>query len=268
MSLSFYTQDTRAFLRDQAALFTSQNQLTRWINEARRDLAKRTGCIRRLITGQSAFGASAQPGYMLPGGIQPGALPGAFPGSANPVSGYGAAQNAMTTIVGVERYPYQGFFNPIATAQYAGIKGVIDTIACSVNWGGNFRPTLTWMPWDDLQAYCRSYANQTTSFPAVWSVYNDGEFGEIWLFPTPSQAGEIELDATCVPIDLYSDSDFDAVPEEMRNAIKYKAASLAFLGQMRYEQAQAMEQAFAAQIGIDVVAVDRGKTPNYYVRSI
>lgn len=267
MGLQFYIQDTTALLHDQRMVFTPEAQLVRWINEARVLLAKETGCVRRLITGQSAFGASAQPGAIIAGAMQPGALPSALPSTSNPVFPLGTAQNTLQTIAGVERYPYQGFWNPFAQQQYAGIKGVLDVNNLSVSWGGNFRPSLTWMPWDDLQAYCRSYSNQTTAYPSVWSVYNDGEFGEIWLFPVPSQPNEIEADAYCVPADIYSDDDFDAIPSEMRDCIKYKAAALAFLAAQKFGQADMMEQRFAQTAGIDVVARDRGKTRNYYYRT-
>ena len=269
MSLQFYLQDTTALLGDQAYLFTSQTQLTRWINEARRHLAKRTGCIERLITGQSAYGSAAQPGYMIPGGIQPGALPGPIPATGNPQIAFNAAQTGnMTTLIGVERYPYKGFFNPVLKDTYAGVKGVIDCLELSINWGGNFRPSLMWLPWDDLQAYCRSYANQTTAYPAVWSVFNDGEDGEVWIFPVPSEAGEMEARVICIPEDIYSDDDVDAIPEGYRDAIKFKAAALAFMAQMRYQEAQGMENVFAQTVGIDTTAVDRGKVPNFYFRSI
>ena len=183
MSLSTLLNDTAALVNDPNFTFTSKNQMIRWINEARNNLAKRTGCVRRLITGQSAFGASAQPGAIIPGGVQPGALPGAFPAGLNTP---GAVNNSCMTIPGVERYPYVGFFNLYLQAQYAGVDKVIDTIACSVNWGGTNRPTLDWMPWDDFQAYCRAYAVLNSSYPSVWSVYNDGPQGEIWMFPIPS----------------------------------------------------------------------------------
>ena len=260
MGLAWYLQDTAALLHDQNFLFTSQNQLTRFINEARRQCAQRTGCIRRLISGQSAFGASAQPGSLVPGGGQPGALPDSFP--AGTVAN--AASNSLQTIPGQERYPYQGFFNPYARAQYAGIEGVMDVIACSVNWGGAVRPTLAWMPWDDLQAYARAYATLVTSYPYYWSCMDDGENGEVWMFPAPSQMGEIELDAYCVPKDLYTDSDYDAIPPGFRNSIKFMAASLAFLSSQRYAQAQYMEDMFNQRLGTGRVAADRGKTPNYY----
>lgn len=284
MSLSTLLNDTSVLLNDQNYSFTSKPQLTRWINQSRRNAAKRTGCVRRLITGQSAFGAAAQPGIAVPGAMQPGALPGAFPsGGASSGGSFngsfsnafqttgnmqngvaGAVLNSLQTIPGVERYPYQGFFVPYLRAQYAGTQDILDTITCSVNWGGTNRPTLDWRPWDEFQAYCRAYAVLNTSYPSIWSVYNDGPQGEIWMFPVPSIAGEIELDVFASPAPLYTDNDYDVIPEAFQEALKFGAAALAFMSSQRYAQAQVMEDQFAENLGVARVAVDRGKTSTYY----
>lgn len=262
--LSGLLNDTAALLNDQNYSFISQNQLTRFINEARRQCAYRTGCIRRLITGQSAFGAQSQPGFFVPGAAQPGALPSPYPAGTAPFGQPGAVQNLCATIPGVERYPYVGFFNPFLQAQYAGVAAVVDAIEIAVNWGGVSRPALDWQPWDNFQAYCRAYAVLNTSYPSVWSVYNDGPAGEIWMFPIPSVVGEIELDCFCEPADIYTDNDPEAIPGTFYNAIKYGAASIAYLSSQRYAQAQAMENIFADRMGVARVAVDRGKSPSYY----
>jgi hypothetical protein len=261
MPLSTLLSDTAALLNDQNNSFISPQQLLRFVNEARRQCAERTGCVRRLITGQSAFGASAQPGFGVPGAMQPGMSPGALPFGG---SSSGATQNRLMTIPGVERYPYVGFFNPVLQAMYGGCAEVIDTVALSVNWGGVSRPTLDWQPWDNFQAYCRAYAVQNMAYPAVWSVYNDGAQGEIWMFPIPSQAGEIELDAIVTPKDIYSDSDPEVIPRGFYSSLKFLAASLAFMTSQRYAQAAVMEAHFADRLGIARVSVDRGKTPTYY----
>jgi hypothetical protein len=295
MSLSQLLNDTSALLNDMNYSFISQNQLTRWINTSRRNAAKRTGCVRRLITGQSAFGASAQNNVAVPSAAQPGALPGGFSNGTYPNGNttygdfnqdynqdynvnysyypnpppyysiaYGAINNTCMTIPGVERYPYIGFFNNFLKAQYAGVDKVLDTIACAVNWGGTTRPNLDWMPWDEFQAYCRAYAVLNMSYPAVWSVFNDGPQGEIWMFPVPSQYNEIELDVTCQPLDLVDDTTFDAIPDGFQEALKYGAAAVAFESSGRFMQAQAMEDRFADSLGIARVAVDRGKSRTYY----
>lgn len=264
MSYQFYVQDTLSLLNDQGARFTSVNQLTRWINLARRDVAKLTGCIQRFLGGNSALGAGAQPGYMIPGAFQPGASPDAAPASANPLAALSTSQGTLWTITGVERYPYRGFFNPVLASAYAGLKGVIDTVQLAIAWESAFRPALTWQPWDDFQAYCRTFANQTTSYPAVWSVFNDGEEGEIWLFPAPSQPCEMEAYVTCIPANIYSDDDYDAIPDGFKELVKWKAASLSFFAARQYAQSEVMDAAFMQAAGLNVVARDRGKTPSYY----
>lgn len=258
--LSDYMTDTAALLRDYNFQFNSATQVQRWVNESRRQVAQRTGCVRRLVTGQSAFGASAQPGIFVPGAAQPGALPD--PSPAGTVAG--AAANSLQTIPSVERYPFEGFFNPYARAQYAGVEGIIDVNSLSVNWGGAVRPTLAWMAWEDLQAYARAYATLVTSYPYYWSVMDDGENGEVWMFPAPSTTGDIELDAYCVPKALYSDNDYDAIPNGFSNSVKFLAAALAFMSSQRYVQAEKMEQEFAQRITTSRTAADRGKTPNFY----
>ena len=262
MSLSLLLSDTAALLNDQNFYFMSQAQLTRWINESRKKVARYTGCIRRRIAGQSAFGAGAQPGLAIPGAMQPGALPDAFPLSVT--GAIGAVTNRMQTIPGVERYPYQGFFNPVLRATYAGADEVIDAIALSVSRGGSTRPALDWLPWDDFQAWCRAYGTLNSAFPAIWSVYNDGPQGEIWLYPPPSQAGDIELDASVTPAPLFKDEDVELIPEGFYDAIKFGAAELAYMTSQRYAQAEMMRGKLMEEIGSGRVAVDRGKTPSYY----
>ena len=129
--------------------------------------------------------------------------------------------------------------------------------------GRRCTPALAWLPWEDFQAYARAYATLVTSYPYYWSVFNPGEYGEIWLFPAPSTTGDIEVSAYCVPKNLHSNDDFEAIPPEFRNAIKYGAACLAFFP-YRVEEAKAMNDAYFDALGVDGVARDRGKVPNFY----
>lgn len=271
-NLSTYQTETAALLHDQTFAFTSETQLNLWINTARYNAAQRSGCIRRFLTGQSAWGASAQPGAIITGGMQPGALPNSFPttfGGTSAAGGYpNTAISTLQTIPGVERYPFQGFFNPALQQAYAGVQGIIDVVMCSVAWGnGSSKPALDWMPWEDFQAYCRSINTLVENYPSVWTVYNDGEFGEIWLAPVPSQACDIELDVFCVPSPLNTNDDFEAIPQSMSYAIKFGAASLAFMTKSNYAQAQVMEEMFSQALGVARLAMDGGKQPSFYPAS-
>jgi hypothetical protein len=271
-------------LNDINFSFTSKNQLVRWINEGRRNLAKNTGCVRRWISGQSAFGAQAQPNYAIPGAMTPSSIPDALPYGQGATTGgafsdaFGSAFNTgsagssigavatltMQTIPGVERYPYRGFFNAPLQAQHAGVDSIQDVITCAVNWGGVDRPALDWMPWDDFQAYCRAYAVLNTSYPSVWSTLNDGAQGELWLFPIPSQAGDIELDCFCLPKRIYSNDDFEAIPDGFTEMVKFATAELVYLSSKRYADAEQMRNQYMTRTMTAVVSRDRGKTKSYY----
>jgi hypothetical protein len=263
VSLTNYITDTSSLLFDYGLNFTPQRQLVRWINESRRQLAQGTGCIRRHLAGQSAFGASAQPGSFIPGGAQPGQLPGAFPNAQ-----FNATTNSFQTIYPVERYPFQGFANSYLKDAYAGCEAILDVAQVAVSWGGSPMPSLVWKPWDDLQAYARAYKNLVTSYPYFWSVLDDGENGEVWIFPVPQQALEMEWDVYAVPSAIYSDNDYDAIPGGLRNAVKFEAASLALMGKQRYADAEYLHSIFERRLLGGVAARDRGKTPNYYYTDI
>lgn len=276
-SLQYYIEDTSTLLHDQNLMFTSRKQLVRAINEARRRAAYMTRSVKRIITGQSAFGVSSQPGQIRPGFMQPGALPGAVPvGSAGNLIGpnygppavAGAAVGYLQTSPGVERYPYHGLFNNYLKRQHAGCKAIFDTVSFAVNWGGAVRPALAWMPWQDLQAYARAYATLVTSYPYYWTVENDGEQGNIWMFPAPSTNGDMELEGLCTPMDLNTDDDFEVLPEAFADAIKYGACAHIYKTSQRFLQAQLMDQDFLAGLGVGSVSRDAGKTPNYYFTAI
>lgn len=258
-NLSDYLLDTSNLLRDSNYQFNSKTNLTRYINLARDQVAKETGCIRCLVAGQSPYGNSANPGNLIPGAGQPG----------SPVF-----QN-FTTITNVEKYSY-GYINPFLKANNAGVRGVVDVIDLAVSWGGN-RPVLNWLPWDDLQAYARAYNYLVTSYPFLWSTSGSGSKGQIWLFPVPQMTaiatatttssapqGEMEADCTCLPTYLYTNDDYEAMPDSVTDAVPFLAAHYAFLNSQRFSMAAVMKSLYEERLAISNMAGDRGKTDSYY----
>ena len=247
--LGWYLNDASALLRDSSNLFTSQAQLTRWINQARREAAKFTGCIRALIAGTAPQGNSALAGTMIAGAALAGL----------------DQQTSFATIPGVEMYPYE-FANPYLRAQNAGIKAIIDVLDISVSWGAT-RPTLNWMPWGDLQALARSYNVGVTSYPFAWACQGDGTRGKVFLFPIPSVGGicgEMVWDVICIPTVLNTNDDYDAIPESFQDAIKYRAVALALMASFRFTESQVHTQMFLTELGVDRASAKRGAVQNYY----
>ena len=264
-TLHCYIEDTSTLLHDQSFLSRLQNAI-RQMDKPQTEHPCQAHRLHHPPRHRAIGLRRVRPaGHVRAGGRAAGALPGAVPASSGSAVA-NAAVNSLQTIPTVERYPFIGFFNPYVQASHAGVKGIIDVSICAVNWGGAVRPALAFMPWEDLQAYGRAYATQVTSYPYYWSVLNPGENGEIWFFPAPSTTGDIELQAYCVPIDLNSDDDYDAIPDGFKDAVKFGAATLAYLTKQQYAQASVMGQSFLEALGVDGVARDYGKTPNMYWR--
>lgn len=253
--LNQYLEDTASLLRDANFLFNSEQQLIRYINKARDQVAIQTDCIRALVYGTAPFGTTA-----VPGGAMPGAM---YPGTPD--------TQQFVTLQGVEKYSY-GYALPFLKQTTQGVRGILDITDVAVSWGG-IRPVLNWMPWEDLQAYARSYNFLVTSYPFVWSSFGSGSKGQFWLFPIPTITtgglfpggqGELEIDCSCLPNPLYTDNDYEALPEPFTEAVKFYAAGLAFLGSQRYAMAAVMREEFNEQLGIDNAAVMRGRTSAFY----
>lgn len=243
--LTKYITDTRALLRDSLGLFATTQQITTWINDARAQVAKQTGCLRALASGRPPFGDVAVPGRMTPGASSPG-----------------STRTTFRTIAGVEKYPFQ-VADAIIAQQYNGFGPIIDVIDVAVAWGSE-RPAMTWMPWEDLQAYARAYNVGVTSYPYFWSTSGYGDQGLVWLFPIPSFVMEMEWDCTCVPTPLYSDSDPEALPGMLRDSVKFYAAHLQFLASQRFDAAGEMLKMFVTYLVTENAAADRGKSGSYY----
>lgn len=243
--LNTYLTQTRDLLKDDLGLFYTTAKLTRYVNQARSKIAQLTGCLPILVPGAAPYGGSAVPGSMIPGAAVPG-----------------SSTTTFNTIVGVEKYPFS-YANAYAQAQNANIKGIVDVSTVAISWGG-IRPMMRWMPWDELQAYGRSYNIGVTSYPFLWSTYGDGELGQVWIFPIPTQALEMEWGTFCAPKDLTNNSQPESIPSPFKDSVQFYAAHLAYLQSQRYGQAQIMLELFEKNSGISRVASDRGKVPDYY----
>jgi hypothetical protein len=246
MALQHYINDTRDLMHDKRGLFWDDAQLTRYINLARSQVAVQSGCINILIPGVAPFGGQAVAGQFIPGGATPG-MP---------------ATNTFQTIPGVEKYSY-AFGNDYVKDLNQNLAGIGDVVSVSVSWGG-MRPSLDWLPWEDLQAYARSYNIGVTSYPFMFSTNGDGNNGQVWLFPIPTSQLEMEWQVFAIPGNLYSDSDYEAIPGPWTNYVPFYAAHLAYLNSQRFGQANTMLDLFYSNSGLSRVSADRGKTKSFY----
>lgn len=250
--LGQYQEDVRDLLRDDYGQFFSTTKINRYINRARNQIAIRTGCIRVLVAGASAAGSDATVGNSVAGSIIPGAI-----GNANNQS-----LSIFNTIIGQERYPYN-FANPLVQQQNGGVKAIHDVYGVAVSWGGT-RPALAYFDWLGFQAYARATTNGTISYPLIWTKYQEGQNGQVWLFPVPSIETEMEWDCACVPVNLTDDNTIEAIPAPYQNGVKWYAAKLAYLSSQRFGMADEMEQEYLNHLQVDVGATQSLAIPDYY----
>lgn len=249
--LSTYLIQTRELLKDTNSTYWTDASLTRYINLARVKIAEQYGCIRKLITGTAIVGSSAVPGT-------------AYPGAATPDS----TDTSFQTIANTERYAFS-YATPYVR-RFSGVDLVWDVNTIAVSWAGNssqtgvLRPALDWLPFEDLQAYARSYNLGATSYPVVWSTMGDGSRQEVFLYPVPTQALEMEWDCFCRPKNIFSNDDYEALPSTFSDNVQYYAAYMAFLSMRLTGLADLQLQIFEKNCGVSRVNADRGKVGSYY----
>jgi hypothetical protein len=74
----------------------------------------------------------------------------------------------------------------------------------------------------------------------------------------------MEWECVCTPKPLYTNDDYEALPEIYHGCVKYYACYLAYLGQQRTGQAEIMRGLFDEQLMISGVSADWGHIDTYY----
>ena len=74
----------------------------------------------------------------------------------------------------------------------------------------------------------------------------------------------MEWDVICSPKDLYTNDDYDAIPESFQDAIKFRAVALALMASFRSSEAQVHTSMFLGNLGVDRASAKRGAVSQYY----
>ncbi|HEV2225082.1 MAG TPA: hypothetical protein VGR84_18970 [Candidatus Acidoferrales bacterium] len=276
--LSDYSRMVKGLLHDRGDKLLQLDDVEIYINRARRDIALRTQCIRILppISGPLVSLTITTPGSGYtsptltisapdfpsgytpnPAGLQAtgtisqtgGALSGAV--LTNPGNGYfqptvtitdptgtGGVVTAQTipltvTTFGQEVYKFSSFPMP------AGVDAPFAVFSIAMIFNG-YRYTLVSYPFTDYQTFIRNYPQQYLYVPTLYSQYGQGSFGSLYFYPLPSQVYQFEADCLCLPIDLTSDSDEEALPPPWQDAVAFYAAHLCYLELVSFNNARAM----------------------------
>ena len=269
MALNQMLQQTQRLLREQNQVFENPTDLISYINNARREIALRTQCIRILtpssgvITGYSITAAGS--GYSntptvavtapdFPSGQLPN--PNGLQATANATVISGQITQIDPVVGG------DGYFQPTVTITDAtGVGATASAIVSRINLLNQGQEKYNFSDIDlsgnpgcksvyavrglsiiysgyryslEYMAWTRyqlyrAYPYQYQYTPAIYSQYGQGANGTFFCYPLPSQNLQAELDCQCLPTDLVDDLSVEAIPEPWTDAVPYMAAHLAFL---------------------------------------
>lgn len=263
-----YLQQVQRFLREQNQQLLHPDDLTEYVNRARRELALRTQSIRRTppIAGavQSVSVTAAGSGYTNP--TVTVSVPDAPSGKLPYPGGVQATARAIVEggqIAGISvDFGGDGYFQPTVAisdptgngaAAMAAVSPIFQLNALQEEYRfsdiplatfpgvdsvfavnrvtviyANYRYDLPQYPWSIYQATIRQYPLQYYYVPTMMSTYGVGTDGSLFFYPIPSQPYQSELDCYCLPSDLLDDQAPEALPQPWRDAVPYFAAHLAY----------------------------------------
>jgi hypothetical protein len=265
-----YATDTLRLLgRDETQDEWNPDDIIRWINIARGEVAKQGQCIRLLspISGSILTLQVTNPGagYTAP------TLAISAPDSPNGYLPYPAGAQATGTVAHIGgqisnasvNFGGSGYFQPTATVhdptgvgavvvptvtpinatsfnqevyRFAdvpisaspGVQAILSVRSVAILWS-NWQWTIARTSFSRYQAVIRQYVNSYNA-PPVWAAqFGQGVNGTLHLFPRPDQVYQMQWDCLCLPNDLVTDQDYEAIPDPWRAAVPYYAAHLGLL---------------------------------------
>lgn len=143
----------------------------------------------------------------------------------------------LSTVAGQETYPITLATNSVQ--QVRGVETPYGIIGISTN-QGNYMVALGRKDFPSFQADDRILNGTFENWPIRFATYNRGLAQVAYLFPIPPQALPMWWDIACIPVNLESDSDPEALPPPWQDIVPFLAARYAFITQQRWQDAEGM----------------------------
>lgn len=283
-SLFKYNQALRTRLADQKMEIFDEGDLTNFVNEARREVARQSQCLRVLtpISGSVVEIVVTNPGSGYtnptitisypdfpsgvlpdPNGRQATATAETWTGGISTInvtdggSGYFQPQVTISdpTGTGAAAFARLSPFNvlnegqevyPFSGVDLSAFPGVEEIyMVKSVSIiYANYRYSLPCYDFSTYQARIRQYPFQYQYVPTVCAQYGQGASGSLYMYPLPSQTYQVEWDCFCTPVDLVDDSTIEALPDPWTEGVVYMAAYLAYMSIQNMNSARTQLELF------------------------
>lgn len=264
-----YLQQAQRFIRDTGEHLVNPQDLTDYVNRARKRVAMASQSIRvkppicGSITGFQVLAPGTNytnPQVLItppdapsgmqpdPGGLQATATAAVLNGGISSVAvvnagnGYfqpmvdiadptGSGAVVIANITPITQTLAQQEVYPFTWAPLASFPGVASIYAVkSISFiYMNYRYSIPVFDFSTYQAYVRIYPQQYLYVPTCAAQYGQGTNGSLFMYPIPSFLYQMEWDCFCLPTDMFDDTDPEAIPLPWTECVPYFAAHLAFL---------------------------------------
>ena len=293
--LNKYLSRTSLLLHDPSNQFWSQAQLIGFINEARGQIAAESQSIKVLTPGTNGIASitvtAGGSGYVTAptvvitgpgtGAVATAHLTGdavtsvtvgtagsaydntttiSFSGGGGTLAAATPVINCLNTANAQEVYTFAAANQYVALT--SGVASILFVESIAVSWGA-LKPTLDQWNWNDLQAYVRSYPI-VSGQPAMFAQFGQGAGGSVYIQPEPTGALPMEWNCVCLPLDLATDANAEAIPYPWTDAVPYFAAYLGFMNSRRPEEAQNMYGIFEMTMKRSRAQSEPTFIPSYY----
>jgi hypothetical protein len=282
-TLDNYLTQVEYLLHDSNNNFWTQPQLTGYINEARSQLVRDTGCLRTVqntstpiassnpylntntnttpatpwvasttvTAGQYVFSNIYIYQYQTSG--TSGTAAPAYPTGTNifpPTTTFADGTATLLYVQNAEIIPFQALPSGINT---------VDILNINLYWG-NSRIPMRYLPWSDFTSQLRYWQNYIGR-PICFSVYGQQQ---IYIAPVPDQSYYIELDTVILPNPLTTLSQVDTILDPWSTAVQYYAAYKAKFYEQSYGEAEIYQQQYNKKVLNILNSTYTRRIPNPY----
>ena len=282
-TLSNYLTQVEYLLHDANNNFWTVDQLTGYINEARSQLVRDTGCLRTVQNTSTPI-ASSNPYLSTNTNTTPatpwvastavtagqyvfsniyiyqyqtsgtsGTAAPAYPTGTNifpPTTTFPDGTATLLYVQNAEIIPFQALPQGINT---------VDILNINLYWG-NSRIPMRYLPWSDFTSQLRYWQNYIGR-PICFSVYGQQQ---IYIAPVPDQLYYIELDTVILPQPLTTSSQVDTILDPWSTAVQYYAAYKAKFYEQSYGEAEIFQQQYNKKVLNVLNSTYTRRIPNPY----
>jgi hypothetical protein len=150
------------------------------------------------------------------------------------------ASTTLTTTNSTQSYLISAFVSPTALGDPINVRSVRSI----VNGVGAMLDSEPW-PWFS-NYYLTGLNTALMDTPTLWSMQNQGNGGNLWLWPIPNGSVTLLVEASWMPVSLVDDSTPEALSYPWTDAVPFLAAYWAYLNAQRGSDAQRMLGMFNA----------------------